>query len=112
MVPVRFISEALRAKVDWDERSRTVLIYEILVGSTFSPSVEEAKTYILKEGLLKNVTDVEFTPIRFTEYGDTDTMVTGNDETGRDKVFWLTKNKYSGEKSVRGAVLTGAGISG
>ncbi|MFZ5597572.1 MAG: stalk domain-containing protein [Bacillota bacterium] len=111
MVPVRFVSEAMRYRVEWDEGSRTVLISEILIGPASGPPADEAKIYVLEEGLLKKVTDVQFTPIRFVEYGDMNTMVTGIDETGREKIFWLTKNKYTGEVSVTGNVFTGAGIS-
>lgn len=111
MVPVRFVSKAMRYRVDWDEGSRTVLISEILIGPASGPSADEAKIYILKEGLLKKVTDVQITPIRFVEYGDKNAMVTGTDETGREKIFWLAKNKYTGKVSVTGTVFTGDGIS-
>lgn len=38
MVPVRFVARTMRYRVDWDEDSRTVLISEILVGSSSGPS--------------------------------------------------------------------------
>ena len=38
MVPVRFVSEVMRYRVNWDEGSRTVLISEILVGSSSGSS--------------------------------------------------------------------------
>ncbi|TEB10774.1 Protease inhibitor [Pelotomaculum propionicicum] len=140
MVPLRFLSETLGAKVDWDEKGRTVSIsdgdfmksnlpevtengqgkpdadkyyklYDAVVGPDYSPSVEEAKAYVLEQGLLKIVKDVQFTPTRFIEYGPTDTMVIGNDESGREKAVWLTKNQYTGDISLTGSVLMNDGVS-
>lgn len=140
MVSLRFLAEGLGAKVDWDETRKTVFIstgdfmgpeypppavskqeipatdnyyrlYDLEVGSNSGPSAEEAKAYVLKQGLLKTVKDVQFTPIRFCEYGDTDTMVVGNDELGREKAVWLTKNRYGGTVSVTGSVVLAEAIS-
>ncbi|ACV63892.1 copper amine oxidase domain protein [Desulfofarcimen acetoxidans DSM 771] len=72
---------------------------------------EEAKTYVLKQNLLKTIKDVQFTPTRFVEYGPTDTMVVGNDDSGREKAVWLTKSPYGGRISLTGYVLTDDGVS-
>jgi len=139
MVPLRFLAETLGAKVDWDEKSRIVSIsdgdfmksdfpevtengqgkpgadkyyklYDLMVGPNYGPPVEEAKAYVLEQGLLKIVKDVQFTPTRFIEYGPTDTMVIGNDESGREKTVWLTKNTYTGDISLTGSVLMNDGV--
>lgn len=132
MVSLRFLAEALGAEVNWDEKSRCVHIsagddmitnimgtpgeekpgkdkyyklYDVLIGPDGGPRAEEAKTYVLKEGLLKTIINVQITPIRFDETGSANTMVVGNDESGREKAVWLVRNKYTGDISVTGSVL-------
>ncbi|HBV98375.1 MAG: copper amine oxidase [Peptococcaceae bacterium BICA1-7] len=144
MVSLRFMSEALEAKVSWDEKSRTIHIsdgknfmkldqpeeppywkdqsskqddsyykfYQMVVGPGGGPTSEEAKVYALEQGLLKTVKDVQrFIPTRFSEFGPTDTMVTGNDESGREKALWLVQNHYNGKISLDGSVFLDDGIS-
>jgi hypothetical protein len=62
-------------------------LYDVLVGPNNGPRAEKAKAYVINEGLLEIVEEVQYTPIRFTEYGDTDTMVIGADESGGKKPF-------------------------
>lgn len=132
MVSLRFIAEALGANVTWDENNRTVtilsdgnfteppegskgdnyyILHDPIAGPDSGPSPEEAKLYILKQGLLNDVKDIVYTPTRFVDYGSYDTMVSGNDELGQEKYIWLTKDKYTGEISVTGTALTKDGLS-
>ena len=83
---------------------------EVAGGQGICPP-EEAKTYVLKQVLLKTIKDVQLTPIRFDEVGPTDTMVVGNDELGRGKAVWLTKSPYGGKVSLTGSVLMDDGVS-
>jgi uncharacterized protein YpmB len=80
-------------------------LYDIVIGPDGGPAAEEAKAYVLKEGLLKTVTDVQKTFIRFTEFGPANTMVVGNDEAGREKAVWLVCNTYTRYISVTGSVF-------
>jgi uncharacterized protein YpmB len=80
-------------------------LYDVVVGPDGGPAAEEAKEYVLKEGLLKTITDVQKTFTRFTVFGDANTMVIGNDESGREKAVWLVCNKYTRYISVTGSVF-------
>lgn len=132
MVSLRFIAEVLGANVTWDENTKTVSIlcdeifieiqegnksdnyyklFDPIIGPTSGPGPEEAELYILKQGLLKSVSDSVYTPTRFVEYGSYDTMVSGIDDLGREKYIWLTKDKYTGEISVTGTALPKEGLS-
>lgn len=143
MVSLRFMSEALEAKVSWDEKSRTIHIsdgnfmkldqpveppywknqsrkiddnyykfYQMVIGPGGGPTSEEAKVYALEQGLLRTVKDVQrFIPTRFIDYGPTDTMVIGNDESGREKAIWLFQNQYTGKISLDGSIFLDYGIS-
>ncbi len=134
MVSLRFLAEALGANVNWDEKSRSVYIsagddiitnqmdtskdgqvkpdedncyklYDVIIGPDGGPRAEEAKTYVLKERLLMTIQEVQYTPVRFDETGPANTMVVGNDESGRVKAVWLVSNTYTGDISVTGSVL-------
>lgn len=135
LVSIRFISEAIKSSVKWDENNRTVTIlsdeniigheqpedngnsdnyyklYEPIVGPASGPDPEEAKLYVLRQGLLNNVENIVCTPIRFLEYGGYDTMVSGSDELSQEKYIWLTKNRYTGEISVTGTALAKEGLT-
>ena len=143
MVPLRFIAEALGVKIDWDAKNRVISIsgnvssgffqngssssgndyyklYETTVGPSKGPSSDEAKDYVLKNGLLKAIKDVQPSPYRFyDEEGSTATMVTGDDDSGKEKAVWLTKTSYAAVDgsgsldviSVNGSVYLKDGLS-
>ena len=136
MVSIRFISETIKSSVKWDENNRTVTIlsdgnfiggheqpeehgkddyyyklYIPSVGPASGPSPEEAKLYVLRQGLLNDVEEIIHTPIRFREFGGYDTMVSGSDVLGQEKNIWLTKNQYTEEISVTGSALTKESLS-
>ncbi|MCW2276932.1 stalk domain-containing protein [Heliophilum fasciatum] len=113
MVPLRFVSESMGCNVRWDDKSCSVWIKtenmnvipdEPIAGVTVC-SFEDAKEYVLKEGILTKINKVEFTPTRFTEFGPMDTMVVGVDEFGNEKAVWVAQNQYDNTISVESAVL-------
>ncbi|TEB14269.1 hypothetical protein Psfp_03020 [Pelotomaculum sp. FP] len=137
MVSLRFITTALGTNLTWDEKNRTVNIvdngnfaelqpaigdsevnadkyykwYDVTVGPNSGPSSEEAKNYILKQGILNEVKDVQYTYIRFNEFGDSVTMVSGIDEDKQEKIIWLNKDRYTGDISIYGTALKNLGLS-
>lgn len=133
MVSLRFVREALGVNVAFDEKNGRVYIsagdgmlsnrmdtqgdekqggdnyyklYGLVIGEAdIGPVPEEAKAYVLREGQLKAVKDVQITPISFgTPYNPYNTMVVGNDEAGREKAVWLVLNTYTGYISVTGSI--------
>jgi hypothetical protein len=48
MVPLRFVSEALGARVDWDERTRTVLIYTAAPLPSPTPAAQTIEGILLR----------------------------------------------------------------
>lgn len=137
MVSLRFITAVLGADVSWDESYRAVYImdnakflelppaisnsesnpdkyykwFDILVGPNAGPGTEEAKEYILKQGLINEVREIQRTYTRFDEVLGFDTMVSGIDENGQERMVWLTKDKYIGEISITGSVSPSDGLS-
>lgn len=126
MVSLRFITEALGAKVVWDSRMRIVKIssegLELpgnenlyknnvpLIGPVRGPDFEEAKAYVLSHKLLKDIENMQYTPIRFSEFLDTYTMIAGKDEFDRNKALWLKKDKYTGQVVEVDSVMIDEGI--
>ncbi|MBE3586179.1 MAG: copper amine oxidase N-terminal domain-containing protein [Thermoanaerobacter sp.] len=126
MVSLRFITEALGAKVVWDSRMRIVKIssegLELpgnenlyknnvpLIGPVRGPDFEEAKAYVLSHKLLKDIENMQYTPIRFSEFSDTYTMIAGKDEFDRNKALWLKKDKYTGQVVEVDSVMIDEGI--
>ncbi|HWP97595.1 MAG TPA: stalk domain-containing protein [Syntrophomonadaceae bacterium] len=134
MVSFRFISEAMGANLTWDEKNRTVNIvdngnfaklpqatsdnsanadkyyklYDILIGGGDGPEYEEAKHYVLKQGLLNEVKDIQRI---YDEVDGNITMVSGIDEDGQEMYIWLSKDQYVGDISIEGAALRYSGIS-
>lgn len=99
MVPLTLITQLLAAKVSWISSLNTAEItyrndgnnsrQGIMIGNTICP-VEQAKAFVLEKGLLKTVSEASLTPLRFTEFGPTDTMVVGTDDKGEQKAVWVT----------------------
>jgi uncharacterized protein YpmB len=137
MVSLRFIAAVLGTDLTRDENSGTVHIadtgnfanlplvkddteaagdkyyqmYDLLLGPEGSPSLEEARDYALKEGLLRKVTDVQKTYAGTEGINDSFAMVTGIDENQREKIIWLSKDSYMGLITVKAAVFKNAGLS-
>lgn len=135
MVSLRFVAEALGASVAWDDNTRAVTItsngdftpskqpidegagdnyyklYDPIIGPDTGPIPEEAKKYVLEHRLLKDIKNIQYVPTRFLEFGSYDTMISGTDEFGQEKLIWLTKDRYTGEISVTGSVFPNKGIS-
>jgi uncharacterized protein YpmB len=135
MVSLRFVAEALGASVAWDDNTRAVAItsngdftpskqpidegagdnyyklYDPIIGPDTGPIPEEAKKYVLEHRLLKDIKNIQYVPTRFLEFGSYDTMISGTDESGQEKLVWLTKDRYTGEISVTGSVFPNKGIS-
>lgn len=137
MVSLRFISSVLGANLTWDETNRTVYItenghfaelqpgtvngeiisdnyykwYDTLVGPNGGPRIQEAKDYVLNNGLLTEIKDAQYAYTRFTEFGDSVTMISGIDQDRQEKLIWLSKDSYTGYISVCGTALKNSGIS-
>jgi len=137
MVSIRFIAAVLGADVTWDENHSTVNIvdngnyaklpsakndteknednyykwYYVIAGPCSGPGPEDAKEYVLKQGLLIEVNDIQSTYIRFTDLGDSVTMVSGIDKDNQKKIVWLSKDQYVGDISVSGTALKNSGLS-
>lgn len=110
MVPLRLIAELLGAKVTWDSSRNTaeVIYYghsrpNALIGNDIC-RLDQAKAFVLAKGLLKNVSEASLTPLRFEEFGPTDTMVAGTDGSGEQKAVWV-KLDESGGISVTYSIL-------
>lgn len=125
-IPIRSINPILGTNTEWDEKNNTVTItsdsynnsisstdkyyklYDILIGSSSGPSIEEARQYVLENGLL---TEVEYT--RFVNPGFSagyDTAVSGYNLEGRYKVIWLTVHTYWETIEVAGEAFLDEGI--
>ncbi|HWP97515.1 MAG TPA: stalk domain-containing protein [Syntrophomonadaceae bacterium] len=137
MVSLRFVEEALGAELNWDEKHTSVNIkdngdfaelpqaekdskidtdkyyklYGLLVGPVGGPSFEEGKNYVLKEGLLSEVKEIQKVYTHCSEFGDSVTMVAGIDQDGHERYMWFSKDPYIGEISIKGNVLKDAGLS-
>ncbi len=129
LVPLRFVSPALGARVDWDDKNQTVLIlsqgnfsgnyqsfgdyyklFDVVAGEQDNFSPEEAKQYALKHNLLKYADNVRIVYTRFNKFGPANTMVSGLDIEGNKKVIWFSKNPYLGTIEVVGSVLLVNGV--
>lgn len=137
LVSLRFIAAALGADLTWDEKHRKVHIaenehfaelrpaigdsgasadkyykwYNILAGPSSGPRTEEAKEYVLNHGILNEVKDIQYTHTRFSEVGDSVTMVSGIDKDKQEKLIWLSKDTYTGDISISGMALKNLGLS-
>lgn len=137
MVSLRFIASVLGANITWDETQRTVNIvdnghfaelqpaigdseanadkyykwYDVIIGPNSGPNVEEAKDYILKQGILTEVRDIQYTHTNFYVFSDSVTMVSGIDENNQEKIIWLSKDEYTGDISISGTALKNNGLS-
>ncbi len=137
MVSLRFISEIFGVKPDWDKEHALINIttngdsaklpqannnntnhvdkyyqlYDIIIGPSVGPNYEDAKNYVLKEGLLKEVKDIQKTYIGFNEAGSYETMVTGLDANKQEKLIWLSQDPYIGEISLSEIVSKKSGLS-
>lgn len=137
MVSLRFITSVLGANITWDETQRTVNIvdnghfaellpaigdsganadkyykwYDVLIGPNSGPNVEEAKDYILKQGILTEVRDIQYTRTNFYVFSDSVTMVSGIDESNQEKLIWLSEDVYTGDISISGTALINMGLS-
>ena len=134
MVPLRFIAEVLGAKVEWDNHNRIVniyldteyssiprrdedncdsnyIIYDILAGPSTGPSYNEAIEYVIANKILKTIDSIEYTPIRFTEFGDVYAMVTGLNIDDQEVYIWLVKNNYTEEINVVDIAIMSDGVS-
>jgi|GEM_PF-1378205 len=103
-------SEAVRDHSEFDA-DKYYKLYDIISGPNGGPGYDEAKSYVLNQGLLNEVNDIQRTYIRFTELGDSVTMVSGIDKDHQEKIVWLSKNHYIGEISVSGSALKNSGLS-
>ncbi|MDK2888771.1 MAG: hypothetical protein PWP72_1649 [Thermoanaerobacter sp.] len=81
-----------------------------LIGPVRGPDFEEAKAYVLSHKLLKDIENMQYTPIRFSEFLDTYTMIAGKDEFDRNKALWLKKDKYTGQVVEVDSVMIDEGI--
>ncbi|MFC4769978.1 hypothetical protein [Effusibacillus consociatus] len=76
-----------------------------IVGKSFAPSVNEAKEYTLKNGLLKSIDIVRRTPP-----GPVVTMLIGKDGEGNEKIVWLDGDS-KGYIHLTGSVLLKDGMA-
>lgn len=137
MVSLRFIASVLGSNIAWDETQRIVNIvdnghflellpaigdseanadkyykwYDILIGPDTGPNFQEAKDYILKQGILTEVRDIQYTRTNFYVFSDSVTMVSGIDENNQEKLVWLSEDEYTGDISISGTVLKNMGLS-
>jgi uncharacterized protein YpmB len=79
-------------------------------GSTCIPSDTDAKTYILRKGLLKTIARVEKVPTRFEESGPGYKLVLGRDYTDHDRAIWLCRDDQQ-QIQVINSVLLSDGLS-
>lgn len=130
MVSLRFINQVLGADINRNKDNTEVNIvpngsfaelspregeayadnyykwYDIIIGDVgYSPIPEEARDYVLKQGLLNEITDVDYEPGRYF------TTVMGFDGNKQEKLIWLSKNQYIGEIDIVGSVLKNSGLS-
>ena len=137
MVSLRFIASVLGANITWDETQSTVNIadnghfaellpaigdsganadkyykwYDVLIGPNSGPNIEEAKEYILKQGILTEVRDIQYTRTNFYVFSDSVTMVSGIDGSNQEKLIWLSEDVYTGDISISGTALKNIGLS-
>lgn len=139
MVTLRFVSDVLGADVSWDvvnqnlniiangkflelpqaqENSEEVTadkyyrLYDGITGPTGGPEYNEARNYVLENGLLKEIQDIQrniYT--RFEESAQSVTMVSGIDNNNQERLIWLSQDLYMGEISVCGNILKDSGLS-
>lgn len=76
-----------------------------ITGHSFAPSADDAKAYVLQNGLLKSVAEV-----RHTRPGPVVTMLIGQDARGNEKVVWLNGDS-KGNIRITGSVLLKDGIA-
>ncbi|MDD3024878.1 MAG: stalk domain-containing protein, partial [Syntrophomonadaceae bacterium] len=82
----------------------------LITGTTFGPASEEAGDYVLKQGLLNSITDIQTSFIRFSEMHNSYTMIVGHDESGREKAVWLSKSPLH-NISLEGSAFLEEGLS-
>ncbi|WP_083248470.1 copper amine oxidase N-terminal domain-containing protein [Desulfuribacillus stibiiarsenatis] len=132
LVSLRFVAEALGASVTWDDNNKVVTIisdedlagleqsiagdnyyklYDPIIGPSIGPAYEEAEQYVLEQRLLNHIKEIQYTYIRFNEFGSYNTMVIGNDEVDNEKAVWLVKDKYTDDITVTGSTILKDGIS-
>jgi len=136
-VSLRFLEDALGAHADWDADLGLITIEsdgvftsprqpigdDLLAGvslkkqypnpgPTSGPVLNEAGKYVLEQGFLNKVEEIQYTPSYLYEHKNYDTLVIGSDGAGGPKrAVWLTKDEDTSRISVLATVFLDEGIS-
>jgi len=137
VVSLRFLEDALGAHADWDADLGLITIESDGVftsprqpigdyllagvslkkqypnpGPTSGPVLNEAGKYVLEQGFLNKVEEIQYTPSYLYEHKNYDTLVIGSDGAGGPKrAVWLTKDEDTSRISVLATVFLDEGIS-